>query len=219
MEEKIPSAHEAYLDKKLKTRKISFAVVMGFVLALAVVILTLGCVKVDIRPQFVTDPSYVTIFKDGSSRILNTSDEKYQQFDKLYKDMFDVTYLSAIFSGQLGDYTIVETQSPFFTSATETENYFSSEISQNLGKNFVKLHFSETKNLYRANGNVYTSKYAPNEEFTYQDVYFALNEENVVKDFTFFFPMKGNIGGTSKSSTITKITLRANTSKLYKEFI
>ncbi len=216
MDASLLSVQDQYLEKKRKTRKITFSIILALVVAVAIIFITLGCVNVDIRPQFVTKADQVTIYREGNSNInIDKQSQIYQQFDELYKNMFNVPYLTAAFSGATGGYTIDEGKiiSNWYTNANETT--VSSDVTNVLGTNYVKLHFNQLKTLVKADGSEYISIFNRN-KLTYQDVYFAINEEDIVKDFTFLFATKGN---NDERTTITKITLKANTSSLFEEFV
>ena len=203
--------HEAYLEKKVKTRKIVYGAILALCLALAIVVISLASINVDIRPKFVTGPSQVIVYSDSTQKTFYNGEEEFQKFDKLYKNMFNVSTLSAIFSGQLGGYSIDETIDSFET----TSGAISSTVKDALGENYVKLFFDSEMTLKAPNGKDYKSVYN-DKTLSYQEVYFSINEENAVNSFTFFFKVTGN---NLKKTTISKITLRANTSKLFKEFI
>lgn len=203
--------HEAYLEKKVKTRKIVYGAILALCLALAIVVISLASINVDIRPKFVTGPSQVIVYSDSTQKTFYNGEEEFQKFEKLYKNMFNVSTLSAIFSGQLGGYSIDETIDSFET----TSGAISSTVKDALGENYVKLFFNSEMTLKAPNGKDYKSVYN-DKTLSYQEVYFSINEENAVNSFTFFFKVTGN---NLKKTTISKITLRANTSKLFKEFI
>lgn len=203
--------HEAYLEKKVKTRKIVYGAILALCLALAIVVISLASINVDIRPKFVTGPSQVIVYSDSTQKTFYNGEEEFQKFEKLYKNMFNVSTLSAIFSGQLGGYSIDETIDSFET----TSGVISSTVKDALGENYVKLFFDSEMTLKAPNGKDYKSVYN-DKTLSYQEVYFSINEENAVNSFTFFFKVTGN---NLKKTTISKITLRANTSKLFKEFI
>jgi hypothetical protein len=217
--EEINSVQDAYLEKQLKTRKIAFSTILALVLALAIVIITLGCVKFDARPAFVTEPDQVTIVTENGKERFDSSMEEYQTFNTLYNEMFNISYLSAIFSGEVGGYRIVENVGSekqivnWYTNSNETT--FSQDVTSALGSNYVQLHFNEKKKLINSNGSDYVSVNNREYQLSYTDVFFAISEENAVKDFTFLFAINGNNGDRT---TITKITLKANTSMLFEEF-
>ena len=219
--EEMTSMQEAYLEKTRKTRKITFSLILALVLAIAIIVTTFACVKVDIRPKFVTAPDQVAIYRDGKSNLnFDSSTDIYKDFDEIYNKMFNISYLSAIFSGRLGGYKIVENAGNngqimnWYTNSNETT--MNSELASALGSNYVKLHFDEEKRLKNSDGSEYVSINNLSYVLTYHDIYFAISEENVIQDFTFYIAVKGN---NDKRTTVSKITLSANTSSLYEEFV
>ena len=218
--EEIKNVQDAYLEKQLKTRKISFSIILALVLALAIVIITLGCVNFDTRPAFVTDPDQVTIVSEKGVERFDSSKEEYVKFNEIYNNMFNMSYLSAIFSGEVSGYKIVENVGSekqivnWYTNSNETT--FSQDVTSALGSNYVQLHFNEEKKLVNCDSSEYISVNNRDYKLSYTDVYFAISEENAIQDFTFLFAVKGNNGDRT---TITKITLKANTAGLYEEFV
>ncbi len=213
------SIHELYLEKKIKKKKITLLsiLIVSFLLAMTIVIM--ACVRVDLRPAFVVKPSYVTIYADGNqkSSFDETDKDAYQKFEQLYNEMFNVSTLTAIFTGRTGGYKIDETDSKWYTS--DNENTFVTTVSEALGSNYVQLHFDKPMKLYNANGSEYKSEYRDSYNLTYQDVYFAINDVNSINEFVFYFQVKGNSGLTPERTTITTITLSANTYNFFDEFI
>lgn len=212
------SLAEIYAEKKIKKRKVTLISILSVVFVLVVAILVMGCVKIDLRPDFFTKPSQVTIYGENSTAIvIADSDERYKDFEKIYNDMFSTSVLSALFTGRLGGYKIDETINKWYSNSSETT--LSSTISDALGSNYVRLHFDSPMKFYNANGSEYTSKYNQSYSITFQDIYFAIDEVDVTDTFTFYFQVKGNSGKSPERTTITSITLSANTSQLFEEFL
>lgn len=209
---------EIYAENKIRKRKITLISILSVVFVLVVAIIVMGCVKVDLRPSFFTKPSQVTIYGENNiSVVIADSDDRYKDFERIYNDMFNTSVLSALFTGRLGGYTIDETISRWYTNSNETT--FSSTITDALGSNYVRLHFDSPMQFYNSNGSEYDSRYNASYSLTFQDVYFAIDNVNATDTFTFYFQVKGNSGVSPERTTITTITLSANTSQLFEEFL
>lgn len=209
---------EIYAENKIRKRKITLISILSVVFVLVVAIIVMGCVKVDLRPSFFTKPSQVTIYgENNTSVVIADSDDRYKDFERIYNDMFSTSVLSALFTGRLGGYTIDETISRWYTNSNETT--FSSTITDALGSNYVRLHFDSPMQFYNSNGSEYDSRFNANYSLTFQDVYFAIDNVNATDTFTFYFQVKGNSGVSPERTTITTITLSANTSQLFEEFL
>lgn len=209
---------EIYAENKIRKRKITLISILSVVFVLVVAIIVMGCVKVDLRPSFFTKPSQVTIYgENNTSVVIADSDDRYKDFERIYNDMFSTSVLSALFTGRLGGYTIDETISRWYTNSNETT--FSSTITDALGSNYVRLHFDSPMQFYNSNGSEYDSRYNASYSLTFQDVYFAIDNVNATDTFTFYFQVKGNSGVSPERTTITTITLSANTSQLFEEFL
>lgn len=209
---------EIYAENKIRKRKITLISILSVVFVLVVAIIVMGCVKVDLRPSFFTKPSQVTIYgENNTSVVIADSDDRYKDFERIYNDMFNTSVLSALFTGRLGGYTIDETISIWYENSNETK--FSQQIEEALGSNYVRLHFDSPMKFYNANGSEYVSKFNDSYSLTFQDVYFAIDNINATDTFTFYFQVKGNSGRSPQRTTITTITLSANTSQLFEEFL
>ena len=199
---------EIYAENKIRKRKITLISILSVVFVLVVAIIVMGCVKVDLRPSFFTKPSQVTIYgENNTSVVIADSDDRYKDFERIY-------------TGRLDGYTIDEgaTKNDYwYTNSNETT--FSSTITDALGSNYVRLHFDSPMKFYNANGSEYVSKFNADYSLTFQDVYFAIDNVNATDTFTFYFQVKGNTTTNPQRTTITTITLSANTSQLFEEFL
>lgn len=202
------SLEEAYLQKRIKNKKIAYLVVsiVTFVLACAIVIM--ACVNVDLRPQFIKNPNEITIYTDEvPSGFILINDENENKFNDIYSNMFKLNVLSALFSGNFGNYNINETMTRFPQADT-------SEFKEMFGKNYVKFVFNEPQNLYNKNGTKYQSQYSSEGyNITFTEVYFSYDNDNMTKDLTFYFAVEGNISKPNK--TVTKLTISANVYPIY----
>lgn len=205
---------EAYLQKRIKNRKISLLVVSIVTLALALAIIIMACVNVDLRPRFVTNPDKVVIYTTevpSGFISLDESSDEYANFQKVYNDMFQINTLSAVFSGNFGNYAIEET----LNEITETDTALRDLVGSN---NYVKLVFDTPQKFYYKNGSDYVSIYREDYSLTFDCVYFAFDNENVTKDLTFYFAVEGNLGTNNngvKKRSITKVTVQANSYSIY----
>ena len=206
---------DLYVQNRKKKRIIAYSVSLGIALALALIIIIMSCVKVDLRPSFAKEPSEVTIYSNelvSGSALLDGGTEGYKDFKNIYNDMFSINSLSALFSGNFGNYKINETIDAFDESA--------SALKERLGDNYVKLYFETPQKLYNKNGSEYTSIYGGGTyNLTFDTIYFSFDNDNMVKDLTFYIVVKGNRGFDSSNNarkSVTTVSLRGNTNRIYK---
>ena len=204
----LDSVSDEYLRKRKRTKTISYASILGVMLALAIVIIIMSVVRVDLRPAFISNPTYYSICTSNKDEIfIDENSEEYEEFYDAYKNSFNISYLTALFTGKLGAYTIEESLESFYKKNTK-EIAFSSE----LGSDYVKLSYSFPQELKSPNGKPYYSDSNTNESLlTYEEVYFPIYNENSDKELTFYF----GTTGAGYGYTITRITVRANTHALY----
>lgn len=204
------SVDDLYIEKRRKKKKIVYITSLAVSLALALVIIIMSCVKIDLRPKFVLNPDRVTIhsseISSNSSNFYKDSD-LYEDFTKIYNDIFTISSLSALFSGNTGNYDIDET--------TETFDPSTSNFKEALGENYVELYFNEPQKLYNKNGSEYVSAFMSGYKLSFNAIYFPFSNENMEKELTFYVALKGN-KGSSTATTKTTIALRGNTYKIYK---
>ncbi len=204
------SLSDEYLAKKKRTRIISFSIISFLVFALAVVIIVLSCVKVDLKPKFLGEALNYRVNISNSVVSLDESNEDFNKFNKIFDESFKSQYLTAIFTGKLGGYTIEETYKQFYSSnSTNPNSIWRSE----LGDNYVRVNFVETKQILNSNGSVYYSNTNSNKTFTFNQMYFNLSTQDSQQDLVLY--IGGILEGTS-STRLIKIKVRANTHNLYK---
>lgn len=208
------SVSDEYISKKKRKRKITYSTLLSVLLAIATIIIVLASIRVDLKPSFLTHPSSYSIYISGSEKMyIDETSEEYEEFYKAYSNSFNVSYLSALFTGKLGEYKIEESPdkgNKFYANETNKTG-ISSTLSTALGSNYIKLEYFEEQQVKKANGDTYYSAYNSVEELRFEDVYFPLNTENKDSDLTFYL---GTVGA-GNGYTITKITVRANTFALY----
>lgn len=211
-EKVLEEVSDEFLAKKKRKRTVTYSIISAIVLALATVIIVLSCIKVDLRPAFIGDALSYRVTISGSERMtLDESNEEFEEFNETYLKSFRTRYLTALFTGRLGGYTITETASNFYTSTTSKTP--SSALRNELGQNYVRVLLSEEQQILNSNGKVYYSVFNSNKTFTFDEMYFNLSTENSSQDLTLF--LGGKREGTD-SVRIIKINVRANTYNLYK---
>jgi len=207
----LSSVNDEYLSKKKRIKKITYSIILSIVFALATIIIVMSSIRVDLKPTFINNPSSYSVYIAGTEKMyIDETSKEYDEFYSLYNNSFNISYLTALFTGKLGSYKIEETLEDFYSNES-TKTGMSSALKTSIGNNYIKLSYTEAQQLKYADGKDYYSAYNSTKALIYEDVYFTLNTENKDSDLTFYF---GTKGATSKH-TITKITVRANTFALY----
>lgn len=219
-DEVLQSVSDEYLRKRKRNKIISLSIISAVVFALSIVIITLACVKVDLKPFFIEEASsYQVTLSGNTTKTYVPGDEEYDEFYELYLNTFQTSYLTGIFTGALGAYTVEETASKDFYSSYENGvgSGMSSSLKTLLGDNYVRLHFGVDQTMYNADGSICYSKRNSNAyELRYSDIYFSLNSENKDSELTFYFGAYCFYDGEVRvKPRIVTITVRANTYALY----
>lgn len=203
------SVNDEYLRKKKRTKNIIYSSILGILFILTTMIIVFASITVYLKPAFLDNPTSYTIKVTGKNEsYIDETTPEYEEFMKAYESSFKVSYLSALFTGKLGGYDIVEKTDRFYTNDTNKTIAF-----DDLGDNYVKLSFATEQQIKTADGKVYYSVWNTNEyDIKFEDVYFNINSENEDSDLTFYFATKG-IG--LDYYNITQITVRANTYAIY----
>ena len=212
----LQSVSDKILKKKKQRRKITLSIISALVLALAVVIITLACVQVNLKPEFMKPAtSYSFTTKDNGTKLYDNNHEKYNEICDNYEDMFKLSYLTAIFTGSLGDYRIEQTNDRFYSNNESMSGIYSS-LESKLGENYLCISYDgNDQYIYNPDGSVCMSKYYSTYKLKYKHVYVALNSEDKIQDTVFYLGAYEE-GKTEKvSPKIVKIIVKANTSKLY----
>lgn len=206
--------NDSYIKRKKVKSIVLFSIVTAIILALSALVITFSFMKVNTRPTTIAEPTKFTVTTDQKSVIMDPTEEKYDDFYKLYLDSFDTTYMTALFTNSLGAYQITETTDNFYSSYSDgVGSGRSSKLSNALGSEYVHLYYSTEQTLHDAKGNVYYStRNTANYELNYVDVYFPLSSVNKLDDVTFYI----GTYGYSKTPRITTITVKANMYDLYK---
>ena len=215
----LSTVSDEYLRKKKRNKKITLSVILFFVLALSVVIITLACVKTNLKPYFLSEPSNIEVYIGGTRQYSTApTDENYEQFYDIYQKSFSSNILTALFTGKLGSYEVYESDSlESFYSSSSSKTGMSDTLKEYLGDNYVHLQYGQDQQLYNADGSVYYStRWSNRYNMQYKDVYFNITDTDADHELTFYFGAyyKGD-DGKDYSPHIISITIRANTFQLY----
>ncbi len=207
----LSTVSDEYLRKKKRNKKITVSIISAVILALVIVIITLACIRIDLKPYFISQPTNIQVYTNDNLTF-TPNDDNNEEFFNIYEDSFYSTILTAMFTGNLGKYEIVEGPTEAFYSDATNRQGMSSVLKSYLGSNYVHLFYAQEQKLYNADGSIYHSNRNSNQyEFSYQDVYFNITNENAEHDLTFYF---GAYYGSSTPKIIS-ITVRANTYAIY----
>ncbi len=207
-EEKILKKYNA---KKNFKKKLTYLICIGISLVLVTAIFVLGCVQVNVKPHFLSDSKVVEyeIYQDNAwATSIGEESENYNTLTANYNKAFAMSILSAMITGQTGDYKINETSTKFDTSNIKTL------VGSEEG-NYIKVSFDEALTVLNSNKTVYKSiRNSQAEKLTFNEFYFALPETNGFQDITLVIPVYGNYikNGTVDTSipTVTTITVNVN---------
>ncbi len=183
---------EKYIAKKSFKKKLSYIIALSASFVLAVLILVLACVQVNVMPHFVMETEIVeySVYQNGSNIptcVVDISNSRYDEFNKLYQKAFNMSIFSAMFSGQVGNYS--------FDEDNETYQQFSqSNITTLLdSQNYLRVKFDKDLPVLNSDRSVYKSIRNPQAEKIYfNEYYIALQEENQFKDIKVIIPVYGN---------------------------
>lgn len=215
--------YDAYLTKRARSRKIGMLVASVVSFLLAACIIVLSCVNVNNRPKFIKNPNSITITTTevmSGSIYLYEGTESYNNFIKVYNNVFTMDILSSLFSGNFGSYSINELPD----EANKSIKQFNlSDIKNSLGNNYVQFSYNgEEQDIRNNNGSLYNCTVGLKEDYkklTFNTIYFPLSENNTVKDLVFYVPVLGNMTNSSSGAerrSLMTITIKANTSPLFK---
>lgn len=213
----LDSVSDEYLKKRKRKKKITLSILSAFIFALVVVIIVLACVKVNLKPYFISRPSNIQVYINNTLKYTPT-DENFDEFYSVYEDSFYSTVLTALFTGNLSDYKITEGKTESFYSDSTNRQGMSSALKNYLGSNYVHLFYAQQQTLFNADGSKYMSKNNTYKYFfTYQDVYFNITDTNNESELTFYFGgcYTTESGPTSDRAKIISITVRANSYAIY----
>ena len=98
----LDSVSDEYLRKKKKNKKIAFSCISAVIFILAVVIIVLACIRIDLKPYFLSDPTTVTIQTSEGTYEVTPDDANYDRYNEIYQNSFNSSVLTSLFTGNLG---------------------------------------------------------------------------------------------------------------------
>ena len=212
--------------KAKKKKKIATIVSLCAFLALAVTIIVLATVPANLRPSCVSSDFYrVNFYNNYSSSAAGTAHkadhkEKYENFVNDLNKCFSESYISAIFSGSLSKYDVTEKKtSDFESTAKKAEELGTSK--------YIELIYENAQVFTNRDGSKYQTKNSTSKvvEWTisFKKVYIVVNEENGFKDTNIYIcadytKKEGDTETVESSSKFIKVTLRANTYKIFENW-
>jgi len=204
---------ERLLRRKKKTR-IATLISLCFVFVLSVCVIVFSTVPVGLYPKCVAKDYEMISFYPGttSSRFAFEDGSKgAKEFDELLDKSFSEVYLTAIFSGKLGEYEIEEKYATNFEDAV-SQDFVSSN------KYYVAFEYAQDKVVLNKNGKKYVSKVSAKDDFDgtlkYKTAYLHVSDKDGFVDTAIYLSIN-NYPDATKNKTV-KITVRANTYQIYK---
>lgn len=196
--------HEVALRKKKKNKIIALSL-LGLVLALVVLIIVGACVPVNLKPYLIGSPSRVTIY--NQSQIYGEFDDdqaKYSEFMEDFADVFETSYLVALFSGRLGDYKI---------SGQSESLILSNVLSELKAGYYVEFKYENPQTLTYNDGTEYKSIYN-GASLTFTSLYFAISQTDELVNLDMYVGVKYSDADNATTYAL-KVTQKANTYSLY----
>ena len=204
---------ERLLRRKKKT-KILTLISLCFTFVLAVCLICLSTIPVGMYPKCVSKDYEMISFYPGttSSRFAFEDGVKgSKEFDKLLDKSFSEVYLTAIFSGKLGEYEIEEKYATNFEDAI-SQDFVSSNTY------YVAFEYAQDRVVLNKNGKKYVSQVSSTDEFDgtlkYKTAYLQVSDKDGFSDTAIYLSIN-NYPDSTKNKTI-KIVVRANTYQIYK---
>ncbi len=203
-------ADESEIIKRKKIKKISALCLMSIAFILVVLIVIAACINVNLKPNFVASPDRIIIYNKTSTYGEFTSgsavsdDSRYDEFLDLFNESFTTSYLVALFSGRLGGY--------YIDKSSEVSLKYSDVMTELQEGYYAEFKYTTPQTLTYSNGDIYYSSYASNTPVEYNSLYFALSENDGVKDVNIFVAYKT---ASSTSSYIIQINNKGNTNLIY----
>ena len=202
---------EKYIARKSFKSKISYLIILGVALALAVVFLVLTCLQVSVKPKFLSEGEvshyYVSLNGETATYHEDLEPEKFEDITKALNNAFSMSLLTQIFTGQASGYTI---------GNGETTVKFNN-VASIVGSNYFQVELKQEYTVLTSGGDVYQSILNKDlEKLTFHSYYIALPEENGFQDVTIYIPVYGNYYDDlarkydASVPTVTKITVNAN---------
>lgn len=197
--------HEVALRKKKTNRIVAFSL-LGLVLVIVVLIIVGACVPVNLKPYLIGSPDRVTIYNQTSTYgEFDADQQKYSQFMEEFDDVFETSFLVAMFSGRLGDYQITG----------QAENTLLSSVISNLQSGYyVEFKYDLPQTLTYNDGSAYNDIYNNNRTLSFTSLYFAISQTDELVNLEIYVGVKYS-DDENASTYAVKITQKANTYSLY----
>lgn len=197
--------HEVALRKKKTNRIVAFSL-LGLVLVIVVLIIVGACVPVNLKPYLIGSPDRVTIYNQTSTYgEFDADQQKYSQFMEEFDDVFEASFLVAMFSGRLGDYQITG----------QAENTLLSSVISNLQSGYyVEFKYDLPQTLTYNDGSAYNDIYNNNRTLSFTSLYFAISQTDELVNLEIYVGVKYS-DDENASTYAVKITQKANTYSLY----
>lgn len=197
--------HEVALRKKKTNRIVAFSL-LGLVLVIVVLIIVGACVPVNLKPYLIGSPDRVTIYNQTSTYgEFDADQQKYSQFMEEFDDVFEASFLVAMFSGRLGDYQITG----------QAENTSLSSVISNLQSGYyVEFKYDLPQTLTYNDGSAYNDIYNNNRTLSFTSLYFAISQTDELVDLEIYVGVKYS-DAENASTYAVKVTQKANTYSLY----
>ena len=232
-EEKVVTDDELYAkietEKMLKSKRnknIIMITSLALVLAVVVVVICLATIRVNLKPNFLSDTNYLaTVYIDGEPETgemsNSSSSDNFNEFNNLLNESMSQTYFAGLFNGSMFNYSITENRNNTFSN-------FDSETLENAS--YVILEFTEPQTLLNHNGSVYSSRLNSTiTSFKFNYVYMILNEEEGVQNIDFYVVtryirtnndgVEEDIGlGGVTGDYVIRITTQGDTSALFDRY-
>ena len=217
VDEVIENINEKYKKKRNKRNITIFSIISGLVLAISLVVILLSSLKVDLKPNCIENPTHISAVIDGDTKNIYPDDENYSEFYNKYLSSFKTSYLTAIFTGSLGNYDIEETSDNFY-SQSSTGTGMSTALKNQLGSNYIHLYYANPQTLKTADGkDCYSKRDTTKYLLTFYDVYMPVKDKNQIDEITFYIGTYWHVKDTENYSNprLTKITVKGNSTALY----
>lgn len=208
--------HKIAIKRKRMTRIAAF-IVLGIVVALAVLIIVAACVPMNLKPSLINDPDQIIVYNQSSEHGRFSSDEdQYATFMEKFNSMFKTNFLIAMFSGRLGDYEVQA--SNYEQSEARSKGFTVTKLENEVLKKgyYVQFFYREgnEQDLRKSNGDICTSSFFGNIALTYRSIYFTISEKDSVETLTMYVPVKLS-NSNNETEYVLSFTQKANTSILY----
>ena len=182
-------------------KRIITGVSLLVVTLIAATAIILGFVQTNNRPEINAPHEITFALTTGQSRTVSnveglssTDKELYEKLYEAYEEMFNVSMLTGIFTGNIGNYTINETSSkPPVNGNKMTFTYLQNQT--------LTMH-----------GETYYSKYDRTKKFEYRAIEFSISEEDAYSELKIVVYLVDTI---NSRYFYGEIVTMANTSKIY----